>query len=59
MDMKVRVEITDMDMYKDIVKILKDIVIDERIDSNVRAEYKDKLLDTVEAYNCKNTRSLL
>ena len=43
--LKVKIDIKDLDIFIDIVKLLKEITEDIRIEESIREEYRDKLLD--------------
>ncbi len=48
--MTVNVQISDTDMFKDMIRVFKDIIQDDRIHRPVRMEYKDKLEYIVDKY---------
>jgi len=43
----VNVDIKDLDIYKELISIMKDMTEDERIPVNVREEYKDRTIGIV------------
>lgn len=49
--MKMQVSITDMDIFKDAIKTLIELVKDERISESIRYEYLDKLMKIIDIEN--------
>lgn len=44
MDMKVNVDVTNLDLFMDLVRLMKEMTDDLRVEESVREEYKQKLL---------------
>jgi len=45
---KATIDVSKMELFKEVLQVLKKIVDDERIDSSIREEYMDKLNDLME-----------
>ena len=52
MKMKVSINITDLDIFTDLVRLIKEMTKDSRIEESIREEYRQKVLD-VEQYTIK------
>ena len=48
--LKVGIEITGIDYFNEIVKILKSVVDDNRIDINIREEYRERIINLTEKH---------
>lgn len=45
----ISVNIRDIDIFNDYLNIMKDLIDDTRIDSTIREEYRDKILQLTES----------
>lgn len=48
--LKVGIDITGIDYFNEIIQILKSVVYDERVDINIREEYRERILNLTEKH---------
>lgn len=48
--LEVTVRATELEMVKDVMQVLKDMIDDKRIDLDIREEYMDRFSKTIESY---------
>lgn len=51
--LKVKVEITDSEMFKDFVALHKELLEDSRLSKEVKEEHEKKLDEFIEKYSCE------
>lgn len=51
MDMKVKISITDTELYKDILNLLREILEDENINKSTKDKYFNKLQNIISLNN--------
>lgn len=42
--MKVNVDVTNLELFIDLARLIKEVIDDSRIEESIREEYKDKVL---------------
>lgn len=45
------IDITNLDLFKRVTRLVTELVLDERVDESIREEYLDKLLEIYEENN--------
>jgi len=51
---EVKVSLKDIDLFKDVVRLLKTLLADERIDKNVRWEYLSGLVEIMNKHGTEH-----